>query len=150
MASGRIGFSLGSVSFEGEGEADWVVKQMESFVSKLPALTQSRKAGTFTDGVNKGSVEHDSSVTLASFLRSTGSTDNQVRKFLATAEWLHQRGETRVNTSTVVKALRDSSQKSLGNASDCLNRNVSKGFCEKVGSGFFVTDEGRASLGGLS
>ena len=37
--------------------------------------------------------------------------------------------------------------KKLSNPSDSLNSNVGKGYCEKDGKHFFVTPEGRQSLG---
>lgn len=84
--------------------------------------------------------------TLAVFLKEKNATRNQVKKCLATAIWLEAKGKQRMTTSDVTKALKDSNQARLGNASDCLNQNVSKGYCEKDGKEFFVTDEGKSSL----
>jgi hypothetical protein len=50
-------------------------------------------------------------------------------------------------TSAVSKALSDNHQKRLGNAAECLNQNISKGFCEKQGGGFYITPEGLKDLG---
>lgn len=49
-------------------------------------------------------------------------------------------------TSDVTKALKDSNQTRLGNPSDSLNQNVTKGYCEKDGKEFYVTEEGKNSL----
>jgi len=65
---------------------------------------------------------------------------------LATAEWLHRKGHKNITTRDVAKALQDNHQKRLGNPADCLNKNVSKGHCEKIGKEFFVTDDGRETL----
>jgi hypothetical protein len=46
----------------------------------------------------------------------------------------------------VSKALNDANQKRLGNPAECLNQNVAKGYCEKDGKQFFVTDDGKSSL----
>jgi len=79
-------------------------------------------------------------------LREKNASTNQVRKFLATAVWLHARGKKRLSTADVTRALKDSNQTRLGNPADCLNKNVAKGHCEKDGKDFFVTSEGSASL----
>jgi hypothetical protein len=85
--------------------------------------------------------------TLAAFLREKGATANQVKKFLATAVWLHdQANKNRLTTKDVTKALADANQGRLGNAADCLNKNVSKGYCEKEGKEFYATDDGRAEV----
>jgi hypothetical protein len=47
----------------------------------------------------------------------------------------------------ITKALSDNQQGKLGNPGDCLNKNVKKGFCEKEGKEFYVTEEGFTSLG---
>ena len=52
-----------------------------------------------------------------------------------------------MSTSEVTKALSENNQKGLSNPSDCLGKNVAKGFCERDGGQFFVTDAGREDLG---
>ena len=84
--------------------------------------------------------------TLATFLREKNASTIQNKKFLATAVWLEAKGNSRITTSDVTKALKDNSQKRLGNASDCLNQNVKQGYCEKDGKDFYVTQEGKESL----
>lgn len=84
--------------------------------------------------------------TLSTFLKEKNVTSNQVKKFLATAIWLEAKGKQRMTTGDVTKALKDSSQTRLGNPSDSLNQNVTKGFCEKDGKEFYVTEEGKNSL----
>ena len=71
------------------------------------------------------------SASLVSHLKARGGDKNQNAKFLATADWLRRRGESLLSTSKVTKALSENQQKRLGNASECLNQNVGKGFCEK-------------------
>jgi hypothetical protein len=70
-----------------------------------------------------------------------------VRKFLATACWLTAKGTERLTTGDITKALSDNRQGKLTNAAECLNNNVTKGFCEKEGKQFYVTEEGFTSLG---
>jgi hypothetical protein len=93
-----------------------------------------------------GSDSAIAKMTLPSFLNEKGALKNQTKKFLATAVWLEAKGKTRIKTTDVGRALKDSNQSRLANPSDCLNKNVSKGFCEKDGSEFFVTDDGKKSF----
>jgi hypothetical protein len=94
-----------------------------------------------------GELKTPATGTLASFFKSTNSTTVQVRKFLATAVWLHDtQQKKRLVTTDVSKALKDSNQSRLGNPSEMLNQNITKGFCDRDGKSFFVTDEGRAEL----
>jgi hypothetical protein len=86
-------------------------------------------------------------VTLASHLKAKGAESNQVKRFLATADWLRMRGNEKLSTSLVSKALTDNQQKRLGNPSDSLNKNVAKGHCEKNGDDFYITPEGLKALG---
>ena len=76
-----------------------------------------------------------------------GGESKQVNRFLSTADWLRRRGNENLTTAAVTKALRDQKQKRLTNPSDCLNNNVSKGYCEKGGGGFFITPDGLTKLG---
>ncbi len=83
---------------------------------------------------------------LAAFLKSKNATANQLRKFVATAVWLHAKGTKRLETKQITQALKDASQSRIGNPGDALKKNITKGYCEKDGKQFFVTDEGRKSL----
>jgi hypothetical protein len=51
-----------------------------------------------------------------------------------------------MKTGDVTKALKGAHQSRIGNPADCLNQNVQKGYCEKDGGEFFVTDDGKQSL----
>jgi hypothetical protein len=82
---------------------------------------------------------------LATFLREKSVGDNQTKKFLATAVWLEAKGQTRLQTGNVTKALSDN-QSRLGNPSQCLADNVKQGYCECDKKQFFVTTEGKDSL----
>ena len=84
---------------------------------------------------------------LASYLSAQQAGTNQVKRFLATADWLRRKGVPALSTSAVSKALKDNHQARLGNPSDCLNQNVAKGFAEKDGKDFYITPEGLKSLG---
>ena len=66
---------------------------------------------------------------------------------MATAAWLEAKGQNRLATKDISSALKNASQSRLANASDALAKNVGKGYCEKEGKQFFVTQEGKEHLG---
>jgi hypothetical protein len=149
MAEGKIEFSLGALSFSGEGELEWLASQLDKVLEAAPSLQKivpapqpaappsppgSGTGGGFTD-------------TLASYVKAKGADSNQVKRFLATADWLRRRGTPTLTTAAVSKALSDHHQKKLSNPADCLNKNVAKGHCEKKGEGFFITPDGLTELG---
>ena len=151
MADAKIHFKLGGIEFEGEGEKDWIAQQLDKILEKAPKLVALAPAGGTGGGSGGGRTPMGpdpqiAAKTLAVFLKEKSATRNQVKKCLATAIWLEAKGKQRMTTSDVTKALKDSNQARLGNTSDCLNQNVSKGYCEKDGKEFFVTDEGKSSL----
>lgn len=83
---------------------------------------------------------------LMSFLKSKNSDKNQVKKFLATAVYMHAHGTEKFSTPLVSKALKAARIEKLLNASDCLNKNEKKGFCIKDGKDFILTEEGIRSI----
>lgn len=122
-------------------------------MEKAPQLTKSqpkKRASSKTDAPAKESLgeETASSVKpLPSFLREKNADKSQPIKFLSTAVWIHDsKSQRRIKTNDVTIALRNASQKKLANPSECLSKNVKKGFIEKEGRDFYVTDEGRRSL----
>ena len=154
MHEARIEFTIGAISFMGEGNKDWVAAQLDKILEKAPELTKlapKKQAAEMapSDSNQAIQMQQDDSIaqqTLPGFLQEKGAMKPQIRKFLATAIWLTAKGKDRLPTSDVTQALRDSKQSRLSNASDCLNKNVAKGFCEKDGKEFFVTQEGKDSL----
>jgi hypothetical protein len=153
MATAKIEFTLGTITFSGEGEETWVSDQLDKLLQKAPDLIKialeaqpiGHPTAIASSQVRASSDDAISSQTLPNFLRAKDAR-SQVRKFLATAIWLHAKGNPRLSTTDVNKALRDFNQSRLTNASDCLNSNVGQGYIEKEGRQFFVTDEGRRSL----
>ena len=75
----------------------------------------------------------------------------QVNKFLATAAWLQlSRGLEDMRTGDVARAMREHRHTPPTNSSDCLGKNVRKGYCQTLGRNpirFHVTSEGMAQLG---
>lgn len=154
MHEARIEFTIGAISFMGEGDKDWVAAQLDKILEKAPELTKlapKKQAAEMAppDSSQAIQMQQDDSIarqTLPGFLQERGAMKPQIRKFLATAIWLTAKGKDRLTTSDVTQALRESKQNRLSNASDCLNKNVAKGFCEKDGKEFSVTQEGKDSL----
>lgn len=151
MSDAKIDIKIGQVQFSGEGEQDWVAKQLDKIIAQAEKLIQlsppEKPAGD--EGGHHKPMGTDSAIakkTLPVFLSEKNATKNQVKKFLATAVWLEAKGKEKLTTRDVSTALSDSRQSRLGNPSDCLNQNVAKGYCEKDGKEFFVTDEGKKLL----
>lgn len=155
MADSKLEIKVGSISFSGEGAGPWLSEQLDKVLAKIPELVALAPPEKTGNGGNKAGDAPDAeaqtgkaSGTLAAYLKATASTSNQVRKFLATAAWLHDaKGKNRLATADVTSALNTNNQGKLGNPADCLNQNVSKGHCVKDGKAFYVTPEGRTSLG---
>ena len=141
----KIRIKAGSIKVAYEGPEEFLDSKLPKLISEVTTLAEQIPAGSDNSNSN-GDTESRTPVPLASFLKEKKAT-SQARRFLATAEWLHQTGRERIETKDVTKALRESNQKKLGNASDCLSRNISKGFCDRDGKEFFVTEDGRNSLG---
>lgn len=154
MYEARIEFTVGAVSFTGEGDKDWVASQLDKILGRAPELVKLTPQEQVTEVPTSESQQptqpwQDDAIAqmpLPSLLREKGASTNQLNKFLATAVWLTAQGRTPLTTRDVTEALKESSQSRLGNASDCLNKNVAKGYCEKDGGKFFVTPEGKDSL----
>lgn len=154
MHEARIEFTIGAISFVGEGDKDWVAAQLDKILEKAPELIKLAPKRQIAEMAPSDShptiqMQQDDSIaqqTLPGFLQEKGAMKPQVRKFLATAIWLMAKGKDRLTTSDVTQAVRESKQRRLSNASDCLNKNVAKGYCEKDGKEFFVTQEGKGSL----
>jgi hypothetical protein len=146
MADSRIEIKVGSMAFSAEGAEAWISEELEKSIGRMIELA---KAAPVEPKEANGAVHVQKAPigTLAAFLKVKNAASNQNRKFLSTAVWLHDRDKKdRLTTGDVTKALSDNQQSRLGNASDCLNQNVGKGFCEKDGKGFYVTGEGRAEI----
>jgi len=153
VENSKINVTIGAVSFAGEGESAWLAEQLEKVLKAAPTIATGQTSSGALPGPASVSVNSTASVggqavgTLLSHIKVKGGETNQVKRFLATADWLRLRGETQLTTGKVSKALADHHQKRLGNPADCLNQNVAKGHCEKNGEGFYITPDGLATLG---
>jgi len=157
MSEGKIEFHIGEISFVGEGQQDWLSEQLDKVIENFGHVKDIETSQNNGPTDNKLDEEnHDSSNSqesiydsnLSIFIRNLNATTNQRLKFLATAAWLAKNDENNLKTIDVTKALRESKQTSLTNASDCLNQNVSQGFCEKEGDHFYVTPHGFEAIEG--
>lgn len=151
MADAKIGITIGTITFHAEGEQKWVSDQLDKLLENAKTLATIVPPSKKSDAAGSHiPIEADPDIAskpLATYLKEKSATKSQVQKFLATAVWFESKGNARVSTSDVTKALKDSNQTRIGNPADCLNKNVKKGFCEKDGDKFFVTTEGKESLG---
>jgi len=127
----------------------WINEKLDLGIAAGP-----RKAGGVAEGFNSnnGSEVRDEGgnekfeISLASYLRTKKADGNQNKRFLVTADWLRRRKQS-LSSGAVAKALADNHQPRLANPSECLNRNVAKGHCEKTKDGFFITPEGLKEIG---
>ena len=127
-----------------------VTAVMALFGEAVPAGASGPHAGGDVSGGGGGLAGGGKfNKSLAAYLAEKQATTNQNRRFLATADWLRLKGTTELSSGAVTQALRSNHQKRLGNPSECLNQNASKGFVEKdtKKKTFFITAEGRANLG---
>ena len=151
MAEAKIEIKVGAVSFSGEGDGKWLSDQLDKVLEKIPELSKVAPEAPERSGADGGSGTTGKKATgnLAAFLKERNATSNQVRKFLATAMWLHDHNKLEfLNTTNVVEALSTAKQSDLTNPSQCLAANVTKGYCQKQGKKqFYITPEGRAELG---
>lgn len=153
MAQAKIKFSFGGLSFSGEGEEGWLTKQLDKFLEAAPQLSSFQTPDGDPDVPPKPSGENLTisekfTKALGPYIKSKGGESNQNKRFLATADWMRQRGAKNLTSTAIKKALSDNHQKKLGNPADCLNKLVGRGVCEKNTDGsFFITPEGLTELG---
>jgi hypothetical protein len=148
MDNTKIEIRIGEIQFIGEGDPNWLEKQLDKILNKTELLSKISNAVKNKDNpAIEQTIKGIDSQPLATFLKSKDAMTNQVLKFLATSMWLQLGGKERLKTSDVTTALSKANQKKLNNASDCLGQNITKGHCEREGNEFFVTAEGRAKLG---
>lgn len=145
MAS--VSFKIGQLEFAAEGDEAWISEKMEFILNQSASAAA---AATPAAETTVSAPEQDAGGpigSLASHIKKHGGSGNQVERFLVTAHWLSLKGAKSLTTTDVSKALKDNQQSKLSNPSDCLNKNVGKGFCEKDGNSFYITPEGLEHIG---
>lgn len=155
MPNGKVEVKFGTFSFAGEGEETWLASQLDKILEHVPAilkLADQEIGENGSDGQESSDEEvvNPTAEPLGTFLKNKKVGANQTQTFLATAIWLRAKGKKILKTGDVVKALADNHQNKLKNASQCLNDNVKKGFCEKQGKDFYITPQGLESIGSES
>ncbi len=152
MDEARVEIRIGAIEFSGQGEQAWLAEQLDKILTKaqdlvalVPGQPSVPLAASSPEHQPMATDEAVATQTLPTFLNEKG-VKSQVTKFLVTAVWLESKGQKRLSTADVSKALKDSNQSRLSNPADCLNQNVGKGYCEKDGKQFFVTQEGKDSI----
>jgi hypothetical protein len=146
MAQAKIEVKVGNICFSGEGDSTWLGSQLDKVLATAFNGTEDSASEDYHGRAAKTPTNDTGAGSLASFLKAKKASTNQVVKFLATAYWLHKKGENSLTTALVTKALAVNRQSKLTNPAQCLNQNVGKGYCEKKGKGFFITEEGTNSL----
>jgi hypothetical protein len=151
MTSGKIEVNVGGLAFSAEGEQEWLAEQLDKILKAAPDVVAAQSTKEKSDA---RTVTHDATKpagtftdTLASYIKAHKGDDNQVQRFLVTADWLRRRGEKTLTTRAVSTALKAHHQRKLTNPADALNQNVGKGCCEKADGGFFITPDGLKVLG---
>ena len=142
----KIRIKIGGCEIEYEGTEAFLDEKIYELINKVSAIaTKIPEEGD--DSESSGDEKGEKRLPLAMFLKEKNVGRSQIKRFLATAEWLHKGSQKIIQTSDVTSAIKENQQSRLGNPSDCLNKNVSKGHCEKYENGFRVTEEGRKALG---
>jgi hypothetical protein len=159
MADAKIEVKVGQFSFAGEGTQDWLAQQLDKILGKAEKIAElsekvskvSASAGSQDNSGHKAADFSSSGdigkKTLPAFLKDANATSKQVDKFLAASIWIEAKGKARITTADVTSALKTANQSRLSNPADCLAKNINKGFCERDGKDFFVTEDGKKSLG---
>ncbi len=121
-------------------------------VAKIPRATKEPKAPKTAKvpKVKAAKVAKEKTIidsALSQFIEEKKVTNNQVRKFLATAVFLAKSNDIKkLSTPMISKALKSNGIEKLQNASDCLNKNEKKGYCIKDGKEFIITENGYLSI----
>lgn len=150
MIEAKIDIKIGEIQFSGQGDQEWVGKQLDKILAQAEALIQLVPVSRLeqTESLESAPMGKDSTIakkSLSAFLEEKGAKKYQVKKFLTTAIWLEAKGQSKIQTSDVTKALKDSQQTKLANPTVCLNQNTKKGYCVKDGKQFYVTEDGKKS-----
>ncbi|MCX6291089.1 MAG: hypothetical protein NT126_04930 [Bacteroidetes bacterium] len=175
MGQSKIEFRLGGIHFIGEGEKEWVTKQLDKMISRIPELLHyseegdagmpaSVPSGTTKKSGKRGrpssakskkselkpqvnSVKSSAAAKhLAPFIQSKKAGANQRIKFLATAVFLNKNGKSNLVTRDISRALKDARIPSLINPSQYLNQNVKQGFLKRSGDHFVLTKKGESAI----
>ncbi len=175
MSQSKIEFRLGAIHFIGEGDREWVTKQLDKIISRAPSLLRVA-SGTEEEMTDSSPVVAQakrgrkpsahvakskkiiatpavsaakSSVSakdLSSFIKSRNAGSNQRMKFLATAGWLASKGKKSFVTRDISKAIKAARLPELINPSQYLGQNLKQGYFKKSGKEFVLSSKGISAL----
>jgi hypothetical protein len=146
---GKIEIKIGKIAFTAEGDQEWLGEQLTKVLAAASTTTTLSEAveASLPEESNAAPAKKNNS-SLASYIKEKGGDSSQLQRFLAAAGWQFMSGQQDLTAGAVAKTLADHHQKKLANPADCLNKNTSKGYCEKKKQGgFFITPEGWKALG---
>ena len=141
----NVQFETEDFKFSYEGPEEYLETRIRDFAEQMLKLAQEYRNTTMIP-VEEGNAHDRSTETpnLPQYL-SALKPQTQVLRFLATATWLQVQGTGNITTNMVNSTLRRYKQLKLGNASDCLQKNIHNGYCERSVEEprtFFVTQAG--------
>lgn len=142
----RVSFETEQFKFRYEGPEEYLEDRIMAFAKSMLELADEYGKGDTM--VAAPEIVPLDTPNLAQYL-SELKPRTQVATFLAAAAWLQAQGNALISTSTVIAALRNSKQQKLSNASDCLQKNIQQGYCERrdpTARTFFVTQTGLKSV----
>lgn len=146
----KIKVSCGGFEVEYDGDEQFAKESLCSLISEIRETIQTKEEVSDLNKTHQG--KFNGIIGLPSFLeemkKRSDRNSREYRKFLIAAVWLHLDKNNRLQTSDVASALRNNMINKLSNPSDCLNKNIDYGHCERVNNGeFIVTQKGFQDLG---
>ena len=140
-----IRIDCGGVSITFKGSEEFIRQSLPEVISEIGTIIADWPLAQIS--VEQKSLEDRITISLPELLKRQKTTTNNSR-FLTTAAWLQENYEQSLTTGKVTEALGAARQRKIGNASDCLNQNIRKGFCERrADKTFFVTPAGMEEVG---
>ena len=93
MSETKIEVRIGQITFVGQGEQEWVAKQLDKILAQAEKLIQLAPAPNNQDDETlrskpMGGDRGIGKKTLPAFLQEKNATTQQIKKFLTTAVWL--------------------------------------------------------------
>jgi len=140
-----VKFETDHFRFSYEGPADLLETKVRDFADHMVRLADDCRQSSVLPDISPAPVQRPAAMpNLAQYFTAL-KPKTQILRFLATATWLQEQGKEPLTTRRVSETLRLNKQQKLGNASDCLQKNILAGHCERNGDhpqAFFVTETG--------
>ena len=121
-------FECDAFSIEFSGSEEFLESRLPEIVRELTSLSQVTASGESTGADTE---QQSSDVPGLPAVLNGLSQKTQVNRFLAAAAWLQaSKGIEKMRTGDVFRVMREHRQSPPKNCSDCLTKNVRKGYCE--------------------